>query len=1162
MKRFNCWLSLGLVLTLGFLLGILGFSIWEKIPTSVERVVWSPDAQWIGSPSPTYRFYARHTFNLPDTVKAGWVRLSADNDFTFYVNGQQVAIENSALNSSVGLAGGIKIPSSQDFNDSNSYLFQNTSYLVASSRDWKLTTYVDLTSYLRPGKNVIGLEIQKGQTNPRVVVEGAVYPVADATPINLTTGATAWQISNLSESKRSLQWFDPDFSDVSWSEAKVLGSVTEATYSRLSQNLFERSLQGSWIGGTQSSKRQVWLRGVWQIPSNPISRAYIRFAGNSNYSLLLNGALVNQYKAEDSNQLHLLEVTKLLHPGDNFLAVSLANSLDPALAGSTPVNLQDSSGSLSNSLDPTLAGSTFVNSHGSVNFFLDGWANTDKGEIIGAIATGRTWTSLTETVPGWAEGAGEDQPVTLLGLPQTQQFQRSFEGNAYLLNYPNYLWYQSIWQLGGIAFALVYASILGFWLGRQGSWWDRLSVGAAILSPGTLFLIGIGLLKHRYAEAEIGLLFAQPQSNYLILLGFTGIVVLTLLLTSLQQNIKRFPQWCLWFVLGLVACASLSLVVGGNVAVVTGIVASTFAWIQGRRHKQTLLLYHVRLMTYYMNPHPALWAPLSQAWERGRGRGLDIVTVYTDMILQDVLTALQRKWSNWGEWVFLILIVSVGFGLRVYYLDFMDLDTDENTSLDATRGILRTGFPLATSGIWYTRGPFYHYLLALWLRLVGDSIVNARLLSALWGTATLVLVYIFARQLTGKVWISLLVTAVLAIDPWHIWYSRFIRFYPVLQFLTILCFWSFFNGFINKAGRRYQYIFFIALTLSLLTQEINLTLLPVFLIGFLYFYRPFNLLNDWQIVLGSMMTLVIFIYDLGVAVIRLLSPLPALSDATASYLRLHFHDVTSLFAPFFIGSDRAITIYAFLFFAGFIYFLKQRNGKIIFLFVSIFINLLLVTILAYYLAARYVYGVYPLFILLSIYSGICITESLGKKMQSVLDDLLPLRAIALSCILLLLICNIQPGRVLAGYQEAILRRNTELFEYIRTHRQSGDVVLSSVPSFAPISFGKLDYYLFTPLQDENFDATYWHDSRLIDRWGGGVIVNNVEQLNRILEKSQRVWLHVDDVRHPRITLELRQYVQILGKPAFETFGTRLRLWQPENGLPSRIHNQGKDLGAY
>ncbi|MHC5731747.1 MAG: glycosyl transferase, partial [Nostoc sp.] len=93
-------------------------------------------------------------------------------------------------------------------------------------------------------------------------------------------------------------------------------------------------------------------------------------------------------------------------------------------------------------------------------------------------------------------------------------------------------------------------------------------------------------------------------------------------------------------------------------------------------------------------------------------------------VLQNKFNLLQQKWTIWGEWIFLILIVSIGFGLRVYNLGFIDLDPDENTSLDAARGILRTGAPIATSGIWYTRGPFYHYLLALWLRLVGDSIVN------------------------------------------------------------------------------------------------------------------------------------------------------------------------------------------------------------------------------------------------------------------------------------------------------------------------------------------------------------------------------------------------------------------------------------------------------
>ncbi|MBV9389782.1 MAG: glycosyltransferase family 39 protein [Chroococcidiopsidaceae cyanobacterium CP_BM_ER_R8_30] len=1095
MKRSKLWLPLGLVLTLGLLLGMLGFSVWEKTSTPVDRVAWSQQAQWIAPQTPTYRFYARHTFYLPDNAKAGWLRLSADHNFIVYINGQQVAIDTSAFNNSSGLGTKRSLPF-QGFNDSNPYLRKtHIAYLLASARDWKLTTYINLTSFLRPGKNVIGLELQKGQTNPRAVAEGFVYPVADPAPINLTTGATSWRISNLWESRESVPWFDPNFPDESWSEAKVLGPVTEATYSRLSQNLFDRSLQGSWIGGTQSYKGEVWLRGVWQIPSNRISRAYIRFAGNSNYSLLLNGALVNHYKLEDSSKLHLLEVTKLLHPGNNILAVSLASPLNPELAKSN---------------------------YGSMKFLLDGWGETEKGEIVGAIATDNTWTSLTQTVPGWAEGVGEDQPATFLGLPQAQQFKNSFEGNAYLLNYPNYLWHQSLWQLGGIALALIYVPILGLWLGHRESWRDVLNIGAATLLPGTLFLIAIGLLKHRYAEAETGLLFAQPQSNYLILLGFIGVVVLTLLFTLLKQNMRKFPRCFLWSILGLVAWASMSLAFGGNnffilvLAVLTGIVASISLQIQARKPKQILLS-------------------------------------------QD---ALQKQWSSWGERVFLVIIISIGFGLRIYHLGFMALDADENTSLDATRGILRTGIPIAASGIWYTRGPFYHYLLAIWLRLVGDSIVNARFLSALVGTATLIVVYIIACQLTKKVWIALFITAVLAINPEQLWYSRYIRFYPVLQLFTILSFWSFLKGFIDKTGKCYQYIFFIALTLSLLTQEINLTLLPVFLIGFLYFYRPFSLLKDWQIILGSMMTLAIFICNLCFALIKLLTPLPALSDATASYLRLHFSDMTDLFNIFFVGPDRMHTIYSLLFFAGFIYFIKRKDGKYIFLFFSIFFNILIVTCLTYTLAERYVYGVYPLFIMLSVYSGICIMESLGKRMQWILDNLLPLKLIALSCLLLLLVGNIQPERILPSYQEAILRRHSDIFEYIRIHKQSGDIVVSSVPVAAIPSLGKLDYYLFANLGTENFDSLYWHDNRLIDRWAGGVVINSVDQMNRILKQPHRVWIHIDDVRQPKVEHLLAQYVQFLGKPVFETFGGRLRLWQPEDGFPTLISNEGKDLGAY
>ncbi|MBW4615762.1 MAG: glycosyltransferase family 39 protein [Desmonostoc vinosum HA7617-LM4] len=1092
MKRLNFWLSLGLTLSLGLLLGLLGFSIWENIPTPVERVSWSQQAQWIAPQTPTYRFYARQTFNLPNIVEAGWLRLSADNDFTLYVNGQRVTGENSVLNNSLGLHGSLRVQF-QDFNDSNRYRAKTSvNYLLASSQDWKLTNYVDIASYLRPGKNVVALEIQKGQQNPRVVVEGAVYPIANATPINLTTGASDWLVSNLSETHQSLRWFDLDFPDINWSQAQVLNTVQETTYSRLSKNLFEHFLQGNWITGVPSSQGGAWLRSIWKIPEDVISHAYIRFSGIGAYSLLLNGNLVNNYKTENGRLLHLVEVTKLLKPGNNILAVSLTGSLREAQAGTNSIDFNSSLG-----------------------FFLDGWAETAKGEIIGAIATDDTWTSLNQPVSGWVEGLGDSQPVTFLGIPNAQQFRRRFEDDAYQLNYPNYLWRQSLWQLGGIVFAVVYTLLLGFWLRRGASWWDRLDIGAAILAPATLFLIIIGLIKHRYAEAELGLLFAQPQSNHLILVGFVLIVLLTLLLSQINSFLGKIPRWGLWFFCGIITFIGLGLAASGNVFLIlftaSAITALTLFW------------------------RPGYWQT------------------------RNIYLVLQPRWQSWGQWFLLLLIVCIGLGLRVYDLGVMDLDADENTSFDASRGILRTGAPITSAGIWYTRGPFYQYLLALWLRIVGDSVINGRLLSVIWGTATLILIYIFAHQITGRVWIALLITAILAINPWELWYSRNIRFYQLLQFLTILSFWSFFRGFIDKLGKHYQYIFFIALTLTLLTQEISLTLLPVFIFGFLCFYRPFRISHDWQIILGSCLTLVIFVYCLGFSSIRLLTPLAAISDSTAAYLRLHFSDLTNLAAIFFINSDRMHTIHSLLFLLGFVYFLKVKNGKMLFLCSIIIINVIFITILCYGIAERYLYGVYPLFILLAVYSAICLAESLGNRLEQLLTGLLPLRAIALSLMLLLVVTNIEPSRTLAGFQESINRRNAQLFEYIRAYKQPGDVTISPLPPLAVVNLGKLDYFL---MGTGYFDAAYWRDGRLIDRWSGAVVVSSIDKLNQVLQQHKRVWIHIEDTRKGRFKDELWQYVESLGQPVIDSFGTRLRLWQPEDGLPKRIANEGEDLGTY
>ena len=62
--KLNHLLSLLLILILRFLIGLLAFSTIDKVPSALERVDWSTEARWIGAPQPTYRFYARHDFDL------------------------------------------------------------------------------------------------------------------------------------------------------------------------------------------------------------------------------------------------------------------------------------------------------------------------------------------------------------------------------------------------------------------------------------------------------------------------------------------------------------------------------------------------------------------------------------------------------------------------------------------------------------------------------------------------------------------------------------------------------------------------------------------------------------------------------------------------------------------------------------------------------------------------------------------------------------------------------------------------------------------------------------------------------------------------------------------------------------------------------------------
>jgi 4-amino-4-deoxy-L-arabinose transferase-like glycosyltransferase len=1087
-------LVIGLLLTLGLLLGAICFSVWKLPPVPVEQVAWSKQAQWIAAPTSSYRLYARRTLYIADAMQTAWLRVSADNDFALYVNGQAIAGELSTSQNSLGLAKKLS-DSKQNLNDSLPYRFLPPEWMhYAASPDWKLTTYVDLTTHLRPGKNVIAVAVQKNLPKARLIIEGAIAPV-QGEKIDLTTGVSDWKVFDKAENGQGLGWFELNYPDQAWPPPQVLGTPKVATYSRLSSNLFERSLQGSWITGVQGSQGDIWLRKDWVIPKEQ-QRAYIRLSSTDKHTLLINGQLVKHFELENEAQLLLYDVTDLLHSGTNTLTIHL---LPPLLNPSGKI----------------------------LSFFLDGWVETEE-RITAEIATDDTWISFpTETV--WDQKA-VGQSARLLQPPQPETFKRQYEGDAALLNYPIYLRDLLLYGMGGILVAFTLAWGIGrFWLGQKDSSWSSLRVGASLLMPAALVLIGFNLLKHRFAEVERGLFFAQSQSNTLILLSFIVVVLLTLLISQSRAKalrmssavIQSIPKWLIWLLLSIASSIALSLALDfffGFPLMVIG-----------------LLLGNIMSVSLLFR------------------------STYTARI-NDSFKTLKLIFLKW-EWVCLAGIITVGFILRVYQLTPLSFEADEMTSLDTARSILHTGIPQAASGIWYTRGPLYHYMLGLWLGLVGEAATNGRLLSALWGTATLLLIFLLTHKVTGKVGLALLVTAILAIDPIVLWYSRFIRFYQLLQFMSLFSIWAFIKGFMEQKRKSYQIIFFLALTSMLLIQELTIVMLPCFLLVALYCYRPFRLKDDWIVVIGSFLTVIIYGFNGLVVSFKSLTPLITLSDSTDSLLSFHLSNLAGFIAVLCAGPTRIYTIYTIFFLIGLVFAFRRQQKLVLILFSFVLLNFVFLTTLVFQNALRYVQHIYPLFILLSIYGAVSTAESLGRRFEAASNSLLPLRSTALALTVLLLIANLEPERVLAAYGQALTPGNTHLAEYVRDHRESGDVVISTVPAvYAPIT--KLDYYL--PHRLAPFDALYMREGRVIDRWAGGVLVNSLDQISHILEQKKRVWIHIHDRSIPNnVSLaNLQSFVDTLGQPVVETFGARLRLWQPGDSLLPHVPNQGKDMGSY
>ena len=136
--------------------------------------------------------------------------------------------------------------------------------------------------------------------------------------------------------------------------------------------------------------------------------------------------------------------------------------------------------------------------------------------------------------------------------------------------------------------------------------------------------------------------------------------------------------------------------------------------------------------------------------------------------------------SREGFWTpALILITAVAALVRFYHLGAESLWLDEATSLFLARMDPREMVGWTAADI---HPPLYYSLLHYWLAF-GTSEGALRALSALAGTLTVPLVYGVGRLLFDRAtgWVAALL---LALSPFHLWYSQEARMYALVGLLT------------------------------------------------------------------------------------------------------------------------------------------------------------------------------------------------------------------------------------------------------------------------------------------------------------------------------------------------------------------------------------------
>ncbi len=193
--------------------------------------------------------------------------------------------------------------------------------------------------------------------------------------------------------------------------------------------------------------------------------------------------------------------------------------------------------------------------------------------------------------------------------------------------------------------------------------------------------------------------------------------------------------------------------------------------------------------------------------------------------------------------ILLLAIVVLAFILRIWQISKVppSLSNDEISVAYDAYSIIETGkdasgafLPLSFKSLGDYKAPLYIYVASPFIKILGNTELAVRLPSVIFGTLTILVLYLLVLEVSRSNNLALLSSFLLTITPWHVYASRIASDSNLALFFVVLGAYFFFASFHKK-----NLLFFSALAfaLSIYSYHTEKIFIPLLMLVLSFAYR-------------------------------------------------------------------------------------------------------------------------------------------------------------------------------------------------------------------------------------------------------------------------------------------------------------------------------------